>query len=339
MTSVYTLAPAPQHALRDHPESPQRLSQLNLSTLPGLEQIPCLPATESQVSRVHTPAYIQALQNACQTEAPAFIDSAPTYITPTSYEDALLAVGAGLMALRAILDGSAHNALAIPRPPGHHAEPNGAMGFCLFNNAAIAAQDALAHGVERVAVIDFDAHHGNGTQSALRHLPRAAFLSTHQRDIYPFSGRLEDADTPNLRGRLVNLPLPARTGDQGFEQILQAVIAPFVRGFQPGLLIISAGYDSHWRDPLALLGLTHAGFHLLSRGLVALADECCQGRILFLLEGGYDPFTVANGLQAAGAALTGHPHTPPKDVCPFAEPDVTALTEKARAWHGLNKKG
>jgi acetoin utilization deacetylase AcuC-like enzyme len=268
-------------------------------------------------------------------QGPGVIDYAPTYVTPTSFDDALNAAGAAISTVRAVMDGTAKNGFAVIRPPGHHAEPDRAMGFCLFNNVAIAAQDALAHGLEHVAVIDFDVHHGNGTQAAFLNDPRAAYLSTHQEGIYPGTGWLEDAEASDKRGRIVNVPLPARTGDEGFRQILEQVMTPFVRNFAPELILVSAGYDAHWRDPLASLALSTAGYAMLSRGLVDLAEESCRGRIVFLLEGGYDATNVANGIGAGFAALTGHPQKDAGDASPHREPDLAARLERTCKWHGF----
>lgn len=334
MTTIYTLATAPDHHFHDHPERPARLELLQLAGLPGCVELPFQPASLEALRRVHSAAMIASLEQAC-LRGPGIIDHAPTYVTPASYVAACLAAGAALSALRAVLDGTARNGFAIVRPPGHHAEPARAMGFCLFNNAAIVAQDALAHGLKRVAVVDFDVHHGNGTQAAFLRDSRAAYLSTHQEGIYPGTGWLEDADSPDLRGRLVNLPLPPGTGDEGFRQILAQVVSPFVRSFQPELLIISAGYDAHWRDPLAGLGLSSAGIGRLSQGLVDLAEENCRGRILFLLEGGYEARNVANGIRAGLCALTGHPQPEVDDACPWCEPELDSRLARAREWHGF----
>lgn len=334
MTTVYAHVPSPEHRFPDHPERPERLSALRLEEISGIERLATVPARLEQVARVHTPHLIEQLEAAC-LQGPGLIDYAPTYVTPTSFTDALRAAGAALGVTRAVLQGEARNGFSIARPPGHHAEPRRAMGFCLFNNAAIAAREALAYGVERIAVIDFDVHHGNGTQAAFLNDPRCAYLSTHQEGIYPGTGWLEDADSPDKRGRIVNLPLPAHIGNEGFRQILQRLIAPFLRAFRPGLLLISAGYDAHWRDPLASLGLSTAGFTLLSQGLVELAEECCGGKIVFLLEGGYQAENVANGIRAGFAALTGTPAPEIQDSCPYREPDIESRLLRALRWHGF----
>jgi acetoin utilization deacetylase AcuC-like enzyme len=320
MSTIYTLVQSPQHEYTDHPERPGRLEALDLSAIPNVELLSAQPATLDDVCRVHTTRMVSGLQRVCP-DGPGIIDHAPTYVTPSSFQDALQAVGATLAASRAVQDGQASNAFAIVRPPGHHAEPQRAMGFCLFNNVAIAVRDALARGLERVLVVDFDVHHGNGTQAALLDIPGAAFLSTHQENIYPGSGTL--SETARTHGRLVNVPLPAGTGVDGFERVADELIMPWVRAFRPQLIFASAGYDAHWRDPLAALGMTAGGYYMLSKKLVDLAGELCSGKIVFVLEGGYDPRHLANGIHATLAAMTGMSPPQVHDYNPHAEPDVS----------------
>lgn len=330
MKTAYAIVKAPEHRFPDHPERPDRLGLLHLEPYMDLMELPVAPARMEDLQRVHTAEMLSGLQKACAA-APAIIDHAPTYVTSTSFEDALLASGAVLGCTRAVLQGKAKNAFAIVRPPGHHAEPHRAMGFCLLSNAAIAARAALADGLHRVAVIDFDVHHGNGTQACLVDEHQATFLSTHQEGIYPGTGWVNEL--PNARGRIVNVPLPSGTGDKGFQQIAERLMTPFVEHFKPELLIISAGYDAHWRDPLASLELTASGYYQISKKLVKLADEFCQGRIVFVLEGGYDSRNVANGIQAGLAALGGHAEPQAQDVCPYDEPDVSEWLNEVYRWH------
>jgi len=277
------------------------------------------------------------LEAACQ-RGDSVIDMAPTYVNRASYQAALLAAGACRDATRAVLKSQARNAFAIVRPPGHHAEPDRPMGFCLLNNIAIASLDALASGVERVMVVDYDAHHGNGTEKAFWDNPRAGYFSTHQEGIYPGTGWLEDA--PHARGRLANFPLPAYSGDACFSQIIDQALAPLLRAFRPGLMLVSAGFDAHWSDPLTTLGLSSAGFLTISKKLVALAEEICAGKIVFVLEGGYDPQNLSNGVRAVFGALTGQDPVPVADHSKFPEPITCALQvgqriQAFRKWHGL----
>ena len=207
------------------------------------------------------------------------------------------------------------------------------MGFCIFNNIAVAARDAIHHGLERVAIIDYDAHHGNGTQAAFMNEEHVAFLSTHQWGIYPGTGWIDDA--PHAKKRIVNVPLPAFAGDQAFEQIADRIFQPFMQSFQPQMLLVSVGFDAHWKDPLTSLGLSTAAYLMLARKMMALAGEYCNGKIVFVLEGGYDPAIVAHGSEGVFAALTGRCESKVNDPNPRREPDCEARIEEIRRWHGF----
>jgi acetoin utilization deacetylase AcuC-like enzyme len=333
MTTGYTYVSSPEHFYPDHPESPSRLELLE-ARLPvlGAQRLAFQAASRAEVGLVHSRTLIQSIEDACASGT-AVIDPAPTFVTPTSFDDALRAAGATLACQHAVLRGEVRNAFSIVRPPGHHAEPDRSMGFCIFNNIAIAACQAAEAGISRIAIVDYDAHHGNGTQAAFLTDPRVAYLSTHQWGIYPGTGWYEEA--PHALGRIVNVPLPAGAGDQAYDQIAVEVIEPFVRSFRPQLILVSAGFDAHWKDPLTSLGLSTAGFYALSARLVRLADEQCGGKILFVLEGGYDPLNLANGAEAVFAALTGRRFSDPLDVSPGDEPDVGALVEAVRSRHGI----
>ena len=333
MTTAYTWVPSPEHEYEDHPERPGRLTELKerLSNF-KIDRLDATPATRDEIARIHSPRMIEGVEVAC-AEGGGIIDYAPTFVTPTSFEDARLASGGTLGCSRAVWAGEAANAFALVRPPGHHAEPNRAMGFCLFNNVAVAARDLLERGAERVLVVDYDAHHGNGTQAAFWNDERLAYLSTHQWGIYPGTGRMDDA--PHAKGRIVNVPLPAYAGDACFAQILEQVIQPLVKNFSPQIILVSAGFDSHWDDPLTSLGLSSAGFHSISKRLVELAGEVCRGKIVFALEGGYSPRNVANGTAAVFAALTGETFSDPGDKFPRGEPNIDKMIESICAWHGF----
>ena len=297
------------------------------------EKIEATPATHDQVARVHQPQVIKAIEEVCK-DGPGIIDQAPTYITRTSYQDALLAAGGVIACTRAVLNGDAKNAFAIVRPPGHHAEPDRPMGFCLFNNVAIAAREALTNGMDRVMVIDYDAHHGNGTQAACMDDDRFGFISTHQWGIYPGTGWIEDA--PQAKGRLVNVPLHSFAGDEVFARVADEIFKPVVEKFRPQMLFISAGFDAHWSDPLTSLGLSTRGFFNISKKLVELAEEYCNNKIVFVLEGGYDPHNVANGVTAVFDALTNSRlGKDAGDLSPHREPDHESRIAEIRKWHGL----
>jgi len=333
MPTGYALELAPSHVYADHPEGPSRLDVL-LEVLPslGASSLQFDAASPSEVSLVHSPALIQWTQEICR-RGNAIIDPAPTFVTRTTFDDALRAAGATIACVHAVVDGEARNAFSIVRPPGHHAEPDRSMGFCIFNNVAIAARKAIAAGLSRLAIVDFDAHHGNGTQAAFAHDERVLYLSTHQWGIYPGSGWYEEA--PEARRRIVNVPLPAAAGDRVYEKVTADILGPAVRSFEPQLILVSCGFDAHWKDPLTSLGLSTAGFHRLAGALVGLAEEQCGGKIVFVLEGGYDAAVVAEGAMAVFAALASSSYTGPSEAAPFREPDVEARLAAIKALHNL----
>jgi acetoin utilization deacetylase AcuC-like enzyme len=336
MPTAYTFVTSPNHIYPDHPERPARLDILEprLKSFDA-ELIETKPATYQEIEYVHDPKLVATLEKVCLEEAPGIIDYAPTYVTQSSFEDALLAAGGVITCARAVLNGDANNAFAIVRPPGHHAEPERAMGFCLFNNVAIGARYALANGLERVAVIDYDAHHGNGTQAAFFNDERVAFLSVHQWGIYPGTGGIEDA--PHARKRIVNVPLPAYAGDNVYERVADEVFIPFVESFKPQMIFISVGFDAHWNDPITTLGLSTAGYFTLAKKVLALAEVYCDNKIVFVLEGGYDPLNVANGAEAVFIAGTskGASEAAWRDLNPNKEPDCESLIDAIRKWHGF----
>jgi len=337
MPVTCALVPAPAHDYPDHPECPQRFAHLGaLRTLPIGQELTWIaprPASVDEIARVHAAEMIEGVRAAAR-EGPGIIDYAPTYVAPGSFEAALEAAGATIECARSVLSGSSASAFAIVRPPGHHAEPTRPMGFCLFNNLAVAVQDALAGGILRVMIVDFDAHHGNGTQAAFQQDERVAYLSTHQGGIYPGSGHEHEA--PAARGRVVNLPLPAYAGDECFARILDTVALPLARSFRPEILFVSAGYDAHWRDPITRLGLSTSGFHAIVAGLRQLAAEAAGGRMVLVLEGGYDPRALLANIHATLCALCGRP-APQDDQgdSPEPEPDIADWLARLREWHGL----
>jgi acetoin utilization deacetylase AcuC-like enzyme len=322
MNTVYTFVSSPNHVYPDHPERPGRLEilQPRLQSFEA-ELIETHPATREEAAYVHHPKLVSALEKVCREQAPGIIDYAPTYVTKTSFDDALLAAGGVITCTRRVMNGEAKNAFAIVRPPGHHAEPDRAMGFCIFNNVAIGARYAIEQGLERVMVIDYDAHHGNGTQVVFLNDERLAFVSTHQWGIYP------------AKKRIANVPLPAYAGDQVYEQVADQIFLPFVQSFKPQMIFISVGFDAHWNDPITTLGLSTAGYLMLARTVLSLAEEHCDGKIVFVLEGGYDPVNVANGAEAVFIAATGKGKIEVNDLNPNPEPDCESRIEEVRKWH------
>jgi acetoin utilization deacetylase AcuC-like enzyme len=297
--------------------------------------VPSVAADEQAILAVHPPAHLDFLRHAC-AQAPAIIDYAPTYVSPDSFACAVQAAGGTLEVLRAVLDGRATSGFAAVRPPGHHATPGRAMGFCLLNNIAIAARAAQQAGVEKVMIVDFDVHHGNGTQEAFEADRTVLYFSSHQHGIYPGTGRLEERGIGSGQGFNVNLPLPASAGDEAFGQIASEFLLPLADRFTPDILLVSAGYDAHWMDPLANLQLTTMGFHRLVGSLMEIARTHCGGRAVFVLEGGYDPGVVREGVAASIAAMTGDP-APFDDLGPAPGPpaDVAHVLRAARVLHAL----
>lgn len=298
-----------EHTYPGHPESAERLEAvmkgLQSSMLTSrLTRIPVEAASEDEIARVHVPSYIDAVRRVAERGG-GHLD-ADTYVVPGTYQAALLAAGGLLSVTRAVLDGNLKNGFALVRPPGHHATARHGMGFCIFNNIAIAARDALTRAeVDRVLIVDFDVHHGNGTQDAFESAPDVLFLSTHQFPHYPGTGRVLEIGRGKGEGTIVNVPLPAGVGDQGYARVLEEILWPLARRYDPQLLLVSAGFDAHWSDPLAAMSLSLTGYAHIAQTLVEIADELCQGRVVVTLEGGYDTEVLSLAVQNVFHALLG----------------------------------
>jgi acetoin utilization deacetylase AcuC-like enzyme len=257
-------------------------------------------ATDGQVALAHPPAYLDALRRAAPREGLARVD-ADTTLSPGTLEAALRGAGAAVRAVDEVMGARVRNAFAAMRPPGHHAERATAMGFCFINNAAVAARHAQkAHGAERVAILDWDVHHGNGTQDIFWADPTVIYCSIHEMPLYPGTGARSERGE---HGTILNAPL--RAGDDGevFREAMLSAVLPRMEAFGPDLLVISAGFDAHWRDPLANLRLTEADFAWATREVMALAERRCGGRVVSLLEGGYDLDGLAKSVAAHVEAL------------------------------------
>ena len=293
-------------------------------------------ATDEELSRVHDVRYVEALLLAC-AEGGGWADP-DTYLVPRSCAAARRSAGACLVATEAVLEGRAHSAFAVARPPGHHARPAQAMGFCLLNNVALAAEHARRrHGLERVAIVDIDVHHGNGTQDAFYDDPGVLYVSTHQYPYYPGTGRLEETGGGAGRGTNVNLPLPGGCGDDEYRAAFEQVAEPVVRRFRPQVILVSCGFDAHFADPLAGMALSVDGYGELTARLRSLAGDLCEGRLVFALEGGYDLTAVSWGVRRVLEALLGEAPTPDPQGRPAEPlaPDIAGLLSGARQAHGV----
>ncbi|MGJ3264616.1 MAG: histone deacetylase family protein [Salinarimonas sp.] len=289
-----------------HPERPDRIRvverALEDERFMALvrEQAPC--AEHDTIALVHPRRYIEALVQASPREGLVSIDS-DTVLSPGTLEAALRGAGAAVQAVDEVMTGKVSNAFAAMRPPGHHAERAQAMGFCFFNNAAIAARFAQAkHGAERIAIVDWDVHHGNGTQDIFWEDGSVLYASTHEMPLYPGTGALSERGEHDT---IVNAPLCAGDGSDVFREALETRVLPRIDAFQPDLVVISAGFDAHWRDPLGNVMLTEADFQWATLKLMDIAERHAKGRVVSLLEGGYDLDGLSRSVAAHVQALMG----------------------------------
>ncbi len=333
------------HAEPGHPERPERVEAIRRGVVEAgwWDEAGCLEPIRlpaETLAGVHQPAYLERLQAAC---ANGLRLDADTYTTPASWQLALQAAGGAAAVAEAIWTGRAKRGFALCRPPGHHATPQYGMGFCLLNNVALAAEHLLhgplggAPNAHQVAIIDLDLHHGNGTQEVFWRRRDAVFFSTHQSPLYPGTGQLPEVGIGAGRGYTVNLPLPPGSGDGAFQAALEQVILPLLDRFAPQMLLVSLGFDSHWRDPLGSLQLSAQGLYALVAGLAAWAGRHCAGRLALVLEGGYDLDAAYWCGQAAVAALLERPWRDGLGPCP--QPESRAWTDviaAASRLHGIS---
>ncbi len=307
--------------------------------LARLTHIPARPASREELTRVHRAGYVDQVQ-AISERGGGHLDP-DTYTNADSYQAALEAAGGLIEATFAVIDGQVNNAFALVRPPGHHAMPGRGMGFCLFGNVAIAAEAArLDRGLDRVLIVDYDVHHGNGTQAMVEDDPTVCFVSTHQYPYYPGTGAAEETGRGAGRGSVVNVPLSTGAGDEVFQKLYQQVVIPVARRFGPDLILVSAGFDAHWDDPLAGLGLSLGGYAWIGRTLVSLAEELCGGRIVFTLEGGYHLDVLSHGVLNTFHVLLGDDAVEdPLGPSRWSEPDATDYLASLRRLHGLDDGG
>ncbi|GER85899.1 histone deacetylase [Dictyobacter vulcani] len=307
-------------------------------------------AIKEELTSYHTPEYIAGVRTCAERSMHGPLDAEwgkideETVLSPGSFDAALYAVGGTLNAVQAVLDGTVDNAYALVRPPGHHATHNQAMGFCLFNNVVLAANYARKrYGLERIMIVDWDVHHGNGTQDAFYADPNVLFLSLHQQNWFPEAGgELEQIGMGKGEGYTVNIPLPPGTGDRGYQAAFEQIVLPIGRQYRPQLVLVSAGQDASWLDPLAQMMMTMDGYRSLAAMMVELAGEICEGRLVVLQEGGYSAPYVPYCSVAVAEALMGidvgiidlYDKAPELYRCQtiFSQ-DTRQALQAARRWH------
>ena len=341
MTTGYIYAPAIGHDLVNHPENGQRgpaVAELleQEGVLADLSLLSPAIASDEAIRAVHSAAMVELVQEA-SLRGGGRVD-ADTYATADSYDLARLAAGSVIQAADALMAGKIDNGFVFVRPPGHHAESKRPGGFCLLNNVAIGARHLQKHYAEikKVLVLDFDVHHGNGTQEIFYDDETVYFLSIqqHGRFFYPGTGGLHETGQGAGSGFTLNVPLMRHVGDLGYRSIFSEVVAPAVRRFDPDFILISAGYDAHWVDPLAEISLSLQGYGSLSQRLVSLAGEVCDGRILFVQEGGYVLPALAHGVLNSIYALLGRDLIKdPLGPSQNPEPDITNLLTQIKGVH------
>lgn len=331
-----------KHTREGHPENYRRLERtwalLNEQGFPaGSFLLPSSVAPPEAIQLAHTQRYVDRLLMA-NLLGGGHLDS-DTYMNADSWEAAQRAAGGALNVLDAVLTGRANNGFALIRPPGHHALSYTGMGFCLLANAAIVARWAQkVYGVSRVLVVDFDVHHGNGTQEILYNDPSVLFFSTHQYPYYPGTGAADEIGDESGYGTTINVPLPEGVGDAGYLEVFRRILAPAARKFKPQLILLSAGYDAHWLDPLASMKLSVTGYTRLVEEILALADELCRGRLVCLLEGGYNLDVLSHAVLSTVRVLSDDPAgtSDPFGSARGAETPITSLLERIERLHGLS---
>jgi acetoin utilization deacetylase AcuC-like enzyme len=328
------------HTLAGHPEHAGRLQAIHALldergvTARMLRPTP-EPVTDAQILSIHTPDYLEVLRWT-ETQQGVMLGS-DTYVLPHSFGIARLAAGAAVSAVDTVMRGEADNALVAARPPGHHAVQDTAMGFCLLANISLAAMHARQqYDLERIMIVDIDVHHGNGTEAIFYDDPSVLFLSTHQYPWYPRTGAVTDTGRGAGVGYTINVPLEAGVGDIGFRQVYEQVVWPAARRYRPQLLLVSAGFDAHFADPLCTMRLTLPGYDFIVRELLRMADELCGGKIVLVLEGGYNLTSLSHGMLNLAKALLGDSDlSDPLGNAPGREPDVAPLLTRIRTLHRL----
>lgn len=315
-----------------HPESPDRLREIYVGIEEeemkgrGLSKVKPRPVTREELETVHSPAYIDLIAS---TAGKPYVRLDPdTSTCAKSYETALLAAGGVLEMIKVVMQGKLNNGFALVRPPGHHAERDKAMGFCLFNNIAIGAHYAFRNfSLQRILIVDWDVHHGNGTQNSFYEDPRALYFSTHRWGFYPGTGAATDVGRGRGEGFTVNVPLSPGTGDAEYGILFEKLLKPIALEYQPQLILVSAGFDTHYNDPLGGMDVSERGFARMTQLLMEIADATCQGKLVLTLEGGYNIAAQRRSVKAVFEELS--------QAMPLDKTDL--LEEEKAKYPGMEK--
>ncbi|NDJ86652.1 MAG: histone deacetylase [Chloroflexi bacterium] len=340
VTAFYFEQRSEEHTLEGHPEHAGRLTAVHRqleadNLLTQLVTVGRREATIDDLKTVHSTAHLDLLARTETLTTPAMLGP-DTYVLPTSYAVARQTIGGLFNIIDHVSDGKASNGLAALRPPGHHATPSHAMGFCLVNNIAIGARYAQRHHqIARVAIVDFDVHHGNGTQDAFYDDSSVLFISSHQSPLYPGTGHLNEIGQGAGEGYTINIPVPPRTGDTALTTFYDEIVVPALERFAPDLILVSAGFDAHWRDPLANLEVSLTAFGLVTEKLIHAAAALCGGRIIFMTEGGYDLEVMGYGGANLARSLLGVGEVQDPIGVSDVDPPITSLLDQVRRLHHL----
>ena len=329
-----------QHGIPHHPENGTRLAAIvdhlkQVGLWQELEHLQFTPATAEQLGWAHEYDHIEHIRFLSEHGGGAL--DLDTQATEETYPTAMLAAGGCMAATRAVISGELDSAICLVRPPGHHALPNQGMGFCFFNNVTIAAEAALRGGLGRVAILDFDAHHGNGTQDIFYSRGEVLYFSIHQSPAFPGTGSLDEVGLDEGAGRTINVPLPPGARDKHYLRAWRQIAVPALNAFGPEIVFISAGYDAHWRDPLVNMQMTADGFYQLMQETCTAAADLCERRLVVVLEGGYNLDAVALSVENTILALSGreireHDEEPPP-LHPGQDERVTQYLDHAIEQH------
>lgn len=340
MSTVLGIVPAAAHSMEGHPENAGRMTVImrlleNEHAVDDLVILEAKAASEEQLLRVHSPELVATVRRASRLGGGRL--DPDTYCTEASFEEAALAAGTTCLAGERIMRGDAQNGFALVRPPGHHAEKGHVGGFCLFNNVAVATRHVQARcGAKRVVILDYDVHHGNGTQAIFYDDPTVFFISLHMFApfFYPGSGAAHEIGRGDGLGTTLNVPFGARAGDEAYATAIEEIIEPAISRFEPDMILVSAGFDAHWQDPLAAAALSLEGYATMSRAIIEIANRLCAGRVLFVLEGGYHFQALSHGvLNVIYGLIDKDSVSDPLGRSPYSSPNVTKLLAQLKRLH------